>query len=48
MSATGLRTWNYDPTNEYSDFLISWGTLGILYNTEMVDEEVDSWGYTVG
>lgn len=33
---------DYDPKNEYS-LPYMWGTLGILYNTTMVDEEVDSW-----
>lgn len=32
----------YDPDNTYS-VPYFWGTLGILYNTKMVDEEVDSW-----
>ncbi|MDD3613399.1 MAG: ABC transporter substrate-binding protein [Clostridia bacterium] len=32
----------YDPENEYS-VPYFWGTLGILYNTKMVDEPVDSW-----
>jgi len=32
----------YDPTNEYS-VAYMWGTMGVLYNTTMVDEEVDSW-----
>lgn len=32
----------FDPTNTYS-LPYMWGTVGILYNTEMVDEEVDSW-----
>lgn len=32
----------YDPTNEYS-VPYMWGTVGILYNTTMVDEPVDSW-----
>ncbi len=32
----------YDPTNEYS-VPYMWGTVGILYNTTMVDEVVDSW-----
>lgn len=31
----------FDPTNEYS-VPYFWGTVGILYNTTMVDEEVDS------
>ena len=33
---------DYDPTNEYS-IPYMWGTVGILYNTTMVDETVDSW-----
>ncbi len=33
----------YDPNNEYSVPYLWGGTLGILYNKEMVDEEVDSW-----
>lgn len=32
----------YDPTNEYS-LPYMWGTVGIVYNTKMVDEVVDSW-----
>nr|WP_307993326.1 extracellular solute-binding protein [uncultured Niameybacter sp.] len=32
----------YDPTNEYS-LPYMWGTVGIVYNTTMVDEVVDSW-----
>lgn len=32
----------YDPTNTYS-LPYMWGTVGILYNTDMVEEEVDSW-----
>lgn len=32
----------YDPANEYS-VPYMWGTVGILYNTSMVDEVVDSW-----
>ena len=32
----------FDPDNEYS-VPFMWGTVGILYNTTMVDEEVDSW-----
>lgn len=32
----------YDPNNEYS-LPYLWGTLGILYNTSMVDEEINSW-----
>ena len=33
----------FDPDNKYS-LPYMWGTVGILYNTEIVDEEVDSWG----
>ncbi|MDR7871627.1 MAG: spermidine/putrescine ABC transporter substrate-binding protein [Tissierellaceae bacterium] len=33
---------DYDPSNEYS-VPYMWGTVGILYNTTMVDEVVDSW-----
>ena len=32
----------YDPEQKYS-VPYMWGTMGILYNTTMVDEEVDSW-----
>ena len=32
----------YDPENKYS-VPYTWGTIGILYNTEMVTEEVKSW-----
>jgi spermidine/putrescine-binding protein len=32
----------YDPDNAYS-VPYMWGTLGILYNETMVDDEVDSW-----
>ena len=32
----------YDPRNEYS-VPYMWGTCGLLYNTEMVDDIVDSW-----
>jgi len=32
----------FDPDNAYS-VPYMWGTVGILYNTTMVDEEVDSW-----
>jgi spermidine/putrescine transport system substrate-binding protein len=33
---------SYDPGNEYS-VPYMWGTLGILYNTEMVEDDVNSW-----
>ncbi len=32
----------YDPDNEYS-VPYMWGTVGILYNTKMIDDKVDSW-----
>jgi len=32
----------YDPDNKYS-VPYTWGTLGIIYNTTMVDEEITSW-----
>ncbi|MBQ8804309.1 MAG: extracellular solute-binding protein [Tyzzerella sp.] len=33
---------SFDPENKYS-IPYCWGTVGILYNKTMVDEEVDSW-----
>ncbi len=33
---------SYDPANKYS-VPYMWGTMGVLYNKEMVKEEVDSW-----
>lgn len=33
---------DYDPTNEYS-IPYMWGTVGILYNTSMISESIDSW-----
>ncbi len=35
-------TNTFDPGNQYS-LPYMWGTLGILFNTKMVDETVDSW-----
>ena len=32
----------FDPENKYS-VPYCWGTVGILYNTKMVDEKIDSW-----
>lgn len=32
----------YDPANEYS-VPYTWGTVGIIYNTTMVEDTVDSW-----
>lgn len=37
-----FRGLDYDPDNAYS-VPYTWGTVGILYNTTMVDEVVDSW-----
>lgn len=37
-----LESPAYDPTNEYS-VPYMWGTVGIIYNTTMVTEEVKSW-----
>lgn len=37
-----FRGLEYDPNNEYS-VPYTWGTVGIIYNTAMVDEPVDSW-----
>ncbi|MBE5776956.1 MAG: spermidine/putrescine ABC transporter substrate-binding protein [Clostridiales bacterium] len=37
-----LLNADYDPTNEYS-VPYMWGTVGILYNSTMVDEEITSW-----
>jgi len=34
--------WQHDPQNRYS-MPYMWGTFGLLYNTEMVTEPVDSW-----
>lgn len=33
---------SYDPENKYT-VPYTWGTLGIIYNETMVDEEIDSW-----
>nr|WP_325196138.1 ABC transporter substrate-binding protein [uncultured Oscillibacter sp.] len=33
---------SYDPDNKYT-VPYTWGTLGIIYNTTMVDEEITSW-----
>lgn len=38
-----LRNPSYDPDNAHS-MPYMWGTVGILYNTTMVDDPVDSWG----
>lgn len=45
-NAEGLIEWmkkpDYDPEGAYSVPYL-WGTVGILYNTEMVSGEIDSW-----
>ena len=38
-----LKGESFDPDEKYSVPYL-WGTLGILYNTKLVDDEVDSWG----
>lgn len=37
-----FKNLSYDPNNEYS-VPYMWGTLGIVYNTSLVDEEITSW-----
>ena len=37
-----FKNLNFDPKNEYS-VPYMWGTVGIIYNTTMVDDIVDSW-----
>ncbi|MEG2710430.1 MAG: spermidine/putrescine ABC transporter substrate-binding protein [Clostridia bacterium] len=45
-NVAGLSQWlkkpDYDPTGEYS-VAYMWGTVGLLYNTEMVPEPITSW-----
>ena len=36
------KNLSYDPDNKYT-VPYTWGTLGIIYNTSMVDEEITSW-----
>ena len=38
-----FRNLPYDPENRYT-VPYTWGTVGIIYNTAMVDEEITSWG----
>ena len=42
-----FRNLPYDPANEYT-VPYAWGTLGIIYNTTMVDGEIDSWDVFYG
>ena len=37
-----FRNLSYDPANEYT-VPYTWGTVGIIYNTTMVEEPVTSW-----
>ncbi len=37
-----FKNLSYDPDNRYT-VPYTWGTLGIIYNTAMVDEEITSW-----
>jgi len=37
-----FKNLSYDPENKYT-VPYTWGTLGIIYNTNMVDEEITSW-----
>ena len=36
------KNLEYDPTGEYS-VAYTWGTVGLIYNSEMVDGEITSW-----
>lgn len=38
-----FKHFDYDPNGEYS-IPYMWGTVGIIYNTTMVSDPVDSWG----
>ena len=40
---TRFKNLSYDPENLYT-VPYTWGTLGIIYNTTMVDEPITSWG----
>ncbi len=42
-----FKNLDYDPNNEYS-VPYMWGTLGILYNTKMVDEDEITWDVLFG
>ena len=37
------KSLSFDPENKYT-VPYSWGTVGIIYNTKMVDEPITSWG----
>jgi len=36
------KNLEYDPTNEYS-VPYTWGIVGLIYNTSMIDDEITSW-----
>ena len=38
-----FKNLSYDPENKYT-VPYTWGTVGIIYNTTMVDEPITSWG----
>lgn len=40
--ADQFKNLDFDPNNEYS-VPYMWGTVGILYNTKMIQEQIDSW-----
>ncbi|MBD5085754.1 MAG: extracellular solute-binding protein [Clostridiales bacterium] len=42
-----FRNLPYDPENKYT-VPYTWGTLGLIYNANMVDEDLDSWGALYG
>ena len=42
LIADRFKHLSYDPENLYT-VPYTWGTLGIIYNTNMVDEEITSW-----
>ena len=37
------KSLSFDPENKYT-VPYTWGTVGIIYNTTMVDEPITSWG----
>lgn len=43
LVSDSLKNPNYDPDNAYS-VPYMWGTVGIIYNTSMISDPVDSWG----
>lgn len=43
MIADRFKNLDYDPTNAYS-VPYTWGTLGIIYNPTLIEDEITSWG----